>query len=307
MLRIGLVCALLAGCAAPSDPPLGSDIEDAKADNGAAGPAGQTIRLQLEHGAFAANPAYPSAIVYVPTGFAATPPLNLVVFLHGFWNCAEDVVRSTGVSCTPGYPRRQAYALEQQLEWSHKNALLIVPELTYDRASSEPGNFGVEGGFRAFLGELLGKLGNVGAYSLEDVGSLVVASHSGGYRAAAGIAVRGGVNVNELWLLDSLYGQFDDFDGWVQSDLDSLSTISRRFADVYTGTAGTLVNSQAMATRAAGWVDSSVLLDDRSTATLSDADYAHGLLFKRTGLSHDGVPRYYFGKLLTSSSLPDKP
>src|SRR5262249_22936127 len=93
------------------------------------------------------------------------------------------------------------------------------------------------------------------------------------------------------------------FDAWVMSDLGDLATLSRRFADVYTQGGGTLANSQAMADRAAGWVPSDEIVDDRSTATWPDATYRHGLLFKLSALSHDGVPRYYFERLLSTSSL----
>jgi hypothetical protein len=48
------------------------------------------------------------------------------------------------------------------------------------------------------------------------------------------------------------------------------------------------------------------VLDDRTTSTLTPAQYDRGLLFKRSGLSHDDVPRYYFRKLLETSSLPVK-
>ena len=77
----------------------------------------------------------------------------------------------------------------------------------------------------------------------------------------------------------------------------------KRFADVYTSGGGTLANSQAMATRAQqlAWVPAAQLLDDRTTATLTDADYAHELIFKLSGLTHDGVPAYYFGKLVGTS------
>jgi hypothetical protein len=115
--------------------------------------------------------------------------------------------------------------------------------------------------------------------------------------------------VGEVWLLDSLYGNTDDFDGWVQANADWFTgtPATMRFASVYTGTAGTLGNSQAMAGRAKGWLDAANIVDDRTTATLTPAQFEHGLVFKRTGLSHDGVPRYYFGKLALTSSLPDKP
>jgi hypothetical protein len=70
---------------------------------------------------------------------------------------------------------------------------------------------------------------------------------------------------------------------------------------------GTLANSQAMADRAATWVPASELVDDRTSSTWPDSTYAHGLLFKFSMLSHDGVPRYYFGKLVSTSSLPARP
>ena len=75
--------------------------------------------------------------------------------------------------------------------------------------------------------------------------------------------------------------------------------ISRQaLANVYTSGGGTLANAQAMATRAQAWVPAAQLLDDRTTDTLTDAQYAHELLFKMSGLSHDGVPAYHFGKLV---------
>ena len=61
-----------------------------------------------------------------------------------------------------------------------------------------------------------------------------------------------------------------------------------------------------MATRAQAWVPAAQLLDDRTTDTLTDAQYAHELLFKMSGLSHDGVPAYYFGKLVGTSVLANK-
>jgi hypothetical protein len=44
------------------------------------------------------------------------------------------------------------------------------------------------------------------------------------------------------------------------------------------------------------------IVDDRTTSTWSADRFAHGLLFKRTSLSHDGVPRYYFGKLVSTTA-----
>lgn len=293
---------LASGCGSPSE---AETVDGAPA----ALAAGRTIPLWLEHGAFPSTPSHPSAIVYVPVGFDPTPPLDLVIHIHGFYNCVRNAIASTATACAAGEPPRAAYALASQLEASSKNALLLLPEVAYDRASADPGALGSDGGLRALLADALAQLGSVGQFTVDDLGHVVVSSHSGGYRAAAGMAMRGGVAVDEVWLLDSLYGSTSDFDAWVQRGLSSLASAPvRRFADVYTGSAGTLGNSQAMATRAAAWVagEPGVLVDDRTTGTWPLTTFEHGLLFKRSGLSHDGVPRYYFGKLLQSSGLRDK-
>lgn len=297
-----LVAVLASGCGAPAETDSFDGAGDALA-------TGRTLPLWLDHGAFARDPAHPSALVYVPSGFDPTPPLDLVVYVHGFYNCVSNVVGSTATSCAANEPARAAYALAAQLEGAAKNALLVLPEVAYDRASADPGQLGVDGGLRALLAEALAQLGSVGSFTVDDLGHVVVASHSGGYRAAGAMAVRGGVAVDEVWLLDSLYGATADFDAWVLSDRAALADPSaRRFADVYTGGGGTLSNSQAMATRAAGWMsgEPGVLVDDRTSSTWPPSRFAHGLLFKRSGLAHDGVPRYYFGKLLATSGLRNK-
>jgi hypothetical protein len=315
--------ALSAACSATSNingGPDGGAMDAAVAPDAAPPPPADlapapaaTFLLTLDAGAYPPTPSHPSALVYVPSGFDATPPLSFIVYIHGFDNCVENIVRDAGQSCDPdgGTPVRFAYSLAAQLEASGKNAILLCPEIAFDQATGNPGTLGTAGGFRALLGETLTDLSpRIGARTIADVGTIVVASHSGGYQAAAAIAIRGGVPVSELYLLDSLYGNTTDFDNWVMQDLSSLagSPPARRFADVYTTGGGTLANSQAMADRAATWVpaDGGTLVDDRTTATWPDATYLHGLLFKHSGLTHDGVPTYYFGKLVSSSSLPAK-
>jgi hypothetical protein len=63
-----------------------------------------------------------------------------------------------------------------------------------------------------------------------------------------------------------------------------------------------------MADRARGWVaaDAGILVDDRTTAPWTAADYQHGLLFKYSPLSHNDVPRNDLQPLLSTSKLPAK-
>jgi hypothetical protein len=272
---------------------------------------GQTIPLQLDsHPAPVAG--HPSAVVYIPSRFDPTPPVNVIVFLHGWYNCAENVVRNNNSACQSGGAPRMAYNLAAQLETSGRNAILLVPELQFDRANSDAGPLGQPGAMAAVIGETFTRLSDVVQLGgMENLGHVVVASHSGGYMAAAAIATGGGVPVTELYLLDSLYGEQDQYASWMQSEVDLITQVPpmARFASVYTLTGGTLANSQAMADQTRNWLAQAgatpdVVQDDRTTSTWTPDQFAHGALFKRSALAHDNVPRFYFGRLLATSVLP---
>lgn len=269
----------------------------------------RTFLLTLDNGAFPPTPEHPSALVYLPAGFQPTAPVSLIVYIHGFNNCVENIVRklADAKACTPGGPVRNAHELIAQLEASGKKAMLLAPEVAFDKATGDPGKLGNADGFRMLLSETLQKLSEpLANLQLGGIGKVALVSHSGGYVAAASIALRGGVPIDEIYLLDSLYGNSADFETWIKQDLPGLagSTPRHRFADVYTDTGGTLTNSQALAKSAAGFItDPAVLVDDRTTATWPLATYYHGLLFKHSMLTHDGVPRYYFQNLVATSSL----
>lgn len=281
------------------------DFTDGKADGAA--PVGQTLVLDLEHAAFP-DVKRPGAVVYIPHGFDATPPLNVVVYLHGMYNCATNVVRSTPSSCDPGRtPVRRNANLAAQMEASGKNAILVVPQLPYDKPSSAAGALGKDFGFYDLLDEVIGKVPALveAGVTIADVDHTVVVSHSGGYRAAAGIAVRGGIWVQEVYLTDSFYGAVADYDAWINEDLEAYRADpwTRRFVSIYTAGAGdTLKNSQAMARRYAG----TNVLDDRTVTPLAMSDYDHGMIFKRTSIDHRDVDKYYFSRLVATSRLPDK-
>ena len=266
--------------------------------------------LLLQAGAFAPVAGHPNALVVIPQGFDPTPPLAVIVYIHGFENCIENVVRDVGQACTTGGPVRGASNLTAQLEASGKNALLLLPEVAFDQRSGATGKLGNLNGLRDLVAEALTALATpLGAgRTVADLGKVLVVSHSGGYTAAAAVARRGGIPISEVHLLDSLYGLSSDFEAWALSDTAGLtgSPPRRRFADVYTTSGGTLANSEALADRARTWVPGmpDVFIDDRTTATWTEDRFRHGLLFKHSALSHDGVPRYYFEKLLTNSDLP---
>ncbi len=312
-----LACGRGSGALAAAGP-LDAGLMDAGREDAGPVDAGTSVALlpsstwflTLDAGAFPPSSSHPSAVVYIPSGFDPTPQLAVVVYIHGFDNCVSNIILDAGGSCDAagGTPVRYSYGLVRQFEESGKNAILLCPEVAFDQATGNPGTLGQPLGFLALLNEALAQLEPVlGTRSAADVGQLQVFSHSGGYEAAAGIARVGGVPVEEIDLLDSLYGNVQDYEDWILSDIGSFDgpLRQRRFADVYTLSAGTLSNSQALADTAATWVpDAGILLDDRVADTWTDPDYDHGLLFKFSGLTHDGVPAYYFGELVRTGQLP---
>jgi hypothetical protein len=310
----GLLSLAVVACASRDDGPEGDEAHvldgfgDGKADSASAAPPGEIVRLSLDYAAVPGTD-HPNMLVYIPSGLSTADGVNAVVYLHGHWNCIDNVVRAKNGPCVAGRAARQAGNLAMQLENSKKNAVLFVPELAFDAADSSDFDLDNENQFAWMMWDAMNHIGDkLGGAAYGDLRQIIVASHSGGWMTAAAIARRGGLDLNELWLLDSLYDKTDDFDAWVMDAGALLATRERRFANVYTCCGGTLANSQAMAARARGWVDdASVILDDRTGATLTLDQLRHGLLFKRSGLSHDDVPRYYFQKLLESSALPDKP
>lgn len=292
-------------------PAIDFAVEDLRAPR--IGPV--TVTMRLDAGAFPPTPLHPSALVYIPRDFDPTPPIHVVVYIHGHSNCVENVVKDAGGSCNAdaGTPVRTSFALVSQFENAGKNAILVLPEVRFDQASGDPGTLANTNGFRALLAEVLANLTPLlGARTVGDVGRMLVASHSGGYLAADGITNKGGIAVQEVFLLDSLYNYATvavNFENWAKLDLGSFYPQERRFADVYTAGDGTLTNSQLMAAdvKALFPGDAGVILDDRVAAnTWADADYHHGFLFKYSMLSHNGVAQYYFQRLVATSKLPDK-
>ena len=153
----------------------------------------RTYLLTLDAGAFAPTPEHPSALLYVPSTYTPASPTSLVVYIHGFNNCVENIVRpvAAGKACTKGGAVRSAFNLVGQLEASGRNALLLCPEVAFDKESSDPGRFGTAGGFHALVKEALAQVQvqkALGSIDVDHLGPVVLASHSGGYAVAAAIA-----------------------------------------------------------------------------------------------------------------------
>jgi hypothetical protein len=242
----------------------------------------------------------------------------VVVFFHGFDNCVSNVIGSVDGPCESGGASRAALHLSDQLDAAKINAILVAVELKYDQATGDPGNLANAGEFKAMLDELLGTalpptLGvTLGADSLD---KLVVTTHSGGYWAVADVLSNGGVSPDEVALFDSLYGYESTYSGWVDGDIGAFAqgaVPGRRFVDIWTTGGGTAANSEdfvsgVQAAAAMAGLGADVFYQDATAPDPGPDDFAHSLFFKHSGLSHDGVPMYYFGPIVGASGVAPLP
>jgi hypothetical protein len=302
--------------AADSGTSDGSDASDATPSCPA--PALPEVETyMLTHGAYPGS-GHPDVAVHVPAGFDACRRPSLVAFFHGFDNCVSNAIGSVDTACTPGGPVRIALHLAEQIDAAHVNAMLVAVELAFDQSTGDPGQLQNPGEFRAMLDELFEQhlspeLGvPLAVASLDRV---VLASHSGGYWAVASVLDVGGVDVDEVELFDSLYGEYPTYANFIESDIgrfDPASPAPLRFSDVYTTSGGTLTLSETLESEVdtalgqAG-LGASLFFDGDTAPTPTAADFAHPVFFKHSGLSHYEVPQYYFEKLIAASTIASLP
>lgn len=147
-----------------------------------------------------------SVLFYVPPQFNPNQPFSYVVFFHGNWS---DVRQSVA-----------EYRLDEQVNRSGKNVILVLPQLARDAADSSPGKFSNRNAFRTFMQEaalvLTAKLGRKHQKPLEQAPVMLVA-FSGGYKPLACILDRGGTDwrITGVMLLDGLYEDLYIFGKWL--------------------------------------------------------------------------------------------
>jgi hypothetical protein len=268
----------------------------------------RTWAFALDAGAFP-RASWPGVVVYAPSGFHVVKPQPVVIWLRGIDNCAANVLRDHNGECTPGGGPREAFQLAGQLEAAGRNVLLIVPELSFDSPSSDPGNLATPGGLRALLRETFADLAPaLGPIGVDELGPVIIAAHSAAWRSTSAILMAHDVAATEVWELDAIYEGLPVFADWIESHLNDFtgSPPERRFVDIYT--VETAENSVNLAEAAeVNWLpDAGAVIDDRGDGDLPDDELRRGLVFKYSSLSHLDVPRVWFRRLLVTSRLPPR-
>ena len=174
---------------------------------------GESAWTTDEHGTWAAVslPSAPNAggatawdddsveIAVVP-GFTTGVPFGVVTHLHG-WNATLDGILA-------------GQYLVEQTALSGRNAVLLVPQGPVNAASGDFGQLMDAGGHARLVRDALAVLYRDGLLDWPEPEMQVVSSHSGGYQAAAAILDVGGLPIDAVHLLDSMYAfesTFGDF------------------------------------------------------------------------------------------------
>ena len=151
-----------------------------------------------------------SVLFHVPKDFDPRRPMTYVVFFHPI---QSNVAKSN-----------KDYALAKQVEKSGLNAILVMPQLARDAADTSPGKFFQRNAFSVFMSEvaevLASRLGKSCHKSLAEA-PIVIAAFSGGFKAAAYVLDRGGLDerIIGVLLLDALYEDVDKFESWIRANL----------------------------------------------------------------------------------------
>lgn len=177
-----------------------------------------TLELRVDEPPHPVPEGAPHAVVHLPAGLRVDRPLQLVVFLHGWNGCARVLALPGRVACAPRRGLHDGWGLIERHEAAGPNAIFVVPQLSFMRRSSSPGEFAEQGAFRTFLDDLLGQATAAlpgGARDIADVGSITLVAHSAGWKTAEALVRSGGVDVDRVVLFDALYDDGVHFANWL--------------------------------------------------------------------------------------------
>jgi hypothetical protein len=151
-----------------------------------------------------------SVLFHLPSQFNPQKPFSYLVFFHGNRTEVRQFMKD--------------YRLDEQIDSSRKNVILVLPQFARNAADSSPGKFSKRNVFRAFMLEvaqvLTSKLGKKYQKQLERA-PIILAAFSGGYKPLACILDRGGADsrTRGVLLLDALYEDLYIFGKWILNNV----------------------------------------------------------------------------------------
>jgi peptidoglycan hydrolase-like protein with peptidoglycan-binding domain len=155
----------------------------------------------------------PMTGIFFPAGYKPKAEVDLVIYFHGHRierrNVKESINSYWNKSYAPYFPLREV------LNETGRNVILVAPTLG---PRSQPGWLGSKGGLDRYVNQVLAAITAHGPHkgTKVSVGSIVLASHSGGGSIMRRAAMNGGKyssKIRECWGFDCLYDSVDPA-GW---------------------------------------------------------------------------------------------
>jgi len=265
-------------------------------------PAGRVFELSHLHNNTGPHKTA-DAIVFVSNVFDAKKPIKLVIYNHGLETNASDAFKQ---------------ALAKQMSAADGNTVLIVPEWQTkpnSRISPNDAKFHEPQFFRKMLTEIMSKTPPLRNLAVENIASIGIITHSGGYKAAMSEMYKNGLydKVSSLTVLDSMYNPIA-YDRWMQDNITDLAYGRKQLQVIYTEhlSAETLgfAHRVKQALQRNKLSESNVYFDHGTSKSVlgSDTFSNHGIVFKKSDFkikdesAHGSMTHVYLREVLASQS-----
>lgn len=231
----------------------------------------------------------PTVVIFFPHHYRIVEDkVDLIFYFHGWRNRLDSVLT--------------VFQIVEQFCQARRNAILVIPQGPKMAPDSFFGKLEEPNGFKNLVDELLKMLMYIGLTESLNPGDIVLAGHSGGYRAIAYILLHGGytAHVKDVYLFDGLYGQLEKYAYWLEHS-------QGRFINVYTDNGGTKETSVDFMQTLQAWQIPLRSLEEG--AVNSDLLKAGRIFFIHSPLEHNAVvyQTQNFFRFLDSSSLKVAP
>lgn len=215
-----------------------------------------------------------SVFIFIPKHFKQHASYEVVFWFHGWYNTIDSTI--------------QSFRLIEQFTATNRNAIFVFPEAAKNAPDSYAGKFERPEYFNLFVKDLIEQLSRKKILHNKLPGKLIIAGHSGAYRAISYILQYSGFKIHTVVLFDGLYGRDDVF-------MDYLTRHrSFQFINVYTNNGGTKELSETFF----GNMNKRWRYKKVTETALTDKDIKRNkVLFIHSNKEHNGV-MYLFERLL---------
>lgn len=223
-----------------------------------------------------------SVLIFIPKNFYNQTAVNYVVYFHGWYNNIDS-------ACAK-------FKLIEQFAESKVNAIFVFPEGPKNAPDSFGGKMEDKDGLKNLLNDVTSQLLSKQEILSDKIGKIILAGHSGAYRAIAFSLMRGGLtdNISDVILFDALYAHTEKFAHWIDN-------YKGRFINIFTEDGGTKNETQNLIEDLNGWGSNYFYAEEKE---VSNEDLINNrVVFIHTELSHNeviAVRKQFFRFLLTS-------